>query len=437
MVLNPVVTEEKKLDAYRPLIDLSLYHQIQKRSQKLAGLRLAHLNATAKGGGVVELLRSLVPLLNDVGIKTSWFTLTAPEAFLEVTKKIHNLLQGQLGELSEKEKELYLRENQRFAQEMKKIKTDVWVIHDPQPAAVALYNNFHPIIWCCHLDTSASDAKIWKFFSFLKNYDKYVFSLKQYINPYLNREKAVIFPPAIDPLSPKNWPIDPFLADAYLTNLDVDPARPLITQVSRFDPWKDPLGVVKTYRLAKKEFPTLQLILTGEMAVDDPEAGRILAEVQRSAGADPDIHLWADQKRNDLKINALQVASDVILQKSLKEGFGLTVTEAMWKGKVVIGGNCGGIKHQIKDGINGFLVASPEEAAERIIAVLQNPQKAVEIGKHAKESVRKNFLMPRLLNNYLEMIEELLPQTRHLSPLSQIRQFPNLAFKYEQEEKPQ
>lgn len=419
MILNPVATEQKEIKDYRPLIDSKLYDQIQTKAKKLSGLRLAHLNATPKGGGVVELLRSLVPLLNNVGIKTSWFTLTAPEAFFEVTKKIHNLLQGQPGQLTEEEQELYFRENQKFAKAMEEIETDIWIIHDPQPAAVALYNNFHPIIWRCHLDTSAKAAKIWSFLSFIKNYDKYIFSLNQYVNRSLKLSKTAIFSPAIDPLSPKNWPIDPFLADSYLATLGVDPGRPIMTQISRFDPWKDPQGVLKAYKFARKAFPDLQLILTGEMADDDPEGGRILADVQKAAQGDPNIYLWADKSRNDLKINAIQVASDIILQKSLKEGFGLTVTEAMWKGKVVIGGNCGGIKHQIKDGINGFLVASPEEAAERIIAVLQNPQKAKEIGKHAKESVRKNSLMPRLLNNYLKLLEEFLPQFRSKNSIAE------------------
>ncbi|MDP3998118.1 MAG: glycosyltransferase [bacterium] len=410
MPFNRVEIKPKELAPYKPLIGNALYSQIRKKAQKLAGLRVAVLNATAAGGGVVELFLSLIPLLNDVGVKTSWYTLTAPEEFFEITKKIHNLLQGQKGSLTEKEKEFYLEQNRHFATALAEVETDIWIVHDPQPAALILHSDFRPMIWHCHLDTSSSGQKIWDFFSFIKNYDKYIFSLKEYANSHLNTTKTCIFPPAIDPLSPKNWPIDPFLADSYLATLGVDPARPIITQISRFDPWKDPLGVIQSYRLAKKELPGLQLILTGEMAADDPEGVRIFGEVQEAAGCDPDIYLWADNKRSDLKINAIQVASDVILQKSLKEGFGLTVTEAMWKGKVIVGGNCGGIRLQIKDGVNGFLVDSPRQASERVIWVLKNPQKAKEIGRRAKDSVRRKFLMPRLLDDYLSLLTEALPQ---------------------------
>lgn len=436
MVLVPVETEQKELAAYRPLIGRYLFEQIEKRARKLAGLKVTHLNATSEGGGVVELLRSVVPLLNSVGVKTTWYTLSAPDAFFEVTKKIHNLLQGKRGSLTKKEKSFYLQYNRYFAQAMEEIETDLWVIHDPQPAAVILYNSFHPIIWRCHLDTSSTTKRMWSLFSFIKNYDKYIFSMREYANSHFKRSKKAIFPPAIDPLSPKNWPLDSFLADSHLANLGADPQKPIMTQVGRFDPWKDPVGVITAYQLAKKEIPQLQLILTGEMAADDPEDERILKEVQRAAGADPDIYIWADKKRSDLKINAIQVASDVILQKSIREGFGLTVTEAMWKGKVVIGGNCGGIRLQIKNKENGFLVESPQEAAEKIVWVLRNPKKAATMGRRAKESVRQNFLTPRLLNNYLGLFEELLPQVQakkpigqslRISPLSQIRHFPAAA----------
>ncbi|MBI4100119.1 glycosyltransferase [Candidatus Microgenomates bacterium] len=408
MLLNHVEPEEKQFEDYKTLIENSLYAEIKNRSQRLAGLKIAQLNAAASGGGVVELLRSFIPLLNDLGIKTDWYTLSAPTAFFEITKKMHNFLQGGKGKLTQEEKDFYFKYNCYFAEEMKEIKTDLWVIHDPQPAAIILYGNPHPLIWRCHLDTSESNNWIQGFFSFLKDYDKYIFSLPQYAFPDLDKRKVAIFPPAIDPFTPKNQPLDSSLAEGIMAKLGVNPSKPIITQVSRFDPWKDPLGVIEAYQLAKKEISDLQLILTGEMAADDPEGQRILEDVKKVAGSDPDIHLWADEKRDDLKINAVQVASDIILQKSLKEGFGLTVTEAMWKGKVVIGGNCGGIKFQIKDGKNGFLVNSPEEAAQKIIWTLKNPEKAEIIGQRAKKTVRKNFLIPRLLNDALKLFEELL-----------------------------
>lgn len=408
-MLRAIPTGKSDLAAYRPFLNDSLFKKIRQKAEKLKGLRVAYVSATAEGGGVVELLKGLIPLMKGVGILVSWFVIDPPQDFFEITKKIHNLLQGKAGELTSEEKEFYLEINRKIAESMEEKKVDLWIIYDPQPAATILYNHFHPSIFRSHIDTSSPNPQVWNFFgSFLPFYDRIVFTLKDYVGPGLPPEKIEIFPPAIDPLSPKNQPLSENEAKIIVGNLGIDTQRPLVTQVSRFDPWKDPLGVITSYKLAKGQIPGLQLALVAQSASDDPEGQRIYEEVKRAAEGDPDIHLFCDLESDNLKVNAFQTASDVILQKSLREGFGLTVTEAMWKGKVVIGGNCGGIKKQIQDGINGFLVNTPQETAEKIIWVLENPQKAKEMGEAAKESVRQNYLLPRLLNDYLDLFAEVL-----------------------------
>ena len=295
------------------------------------------------------------------------------------------------------------------------MKPDIWVVHDPQPAGVIIFlPDFHPSICRLHIDLTAPNPEVWNFVAgFLVNYDKVILTSKEYAKTEIKR-KAIIFPPAIDPLSPKNQPLTLATSKQILKSFGIDPSKPLISQVSRFDPWKDPLGVIETYQLAKKKIPDLQLALVGFfLARDDPEAERIYKKAKKKTEKDPNIFLFANRELlGSLKVhvfvNAIQVASNVILQKSIREGFGMTVAEAMWKEKPVIGGKAGGIKLQIKDGKNGFLVSNPKKAAVRIIQLIKNPALSKKLGKEAKKTVQKNFLIPRLLRDHLDLYRKII-----------------------------
>jgi trehalose synthase len=299
---------------------------------------------------------------------------------------------------------------------MQDMKADVWIIHDPQPVGLIPYMpNFHPSIWRVHIDTSHPNKDAWEFINpFMRMYDRIVFTCEDFIGPHLPKEKVRVFPPAIDPLTIKNSPLSLDSAKDIVKSFNIDLDRPLVIQVARFDPWKDPLGVVEAYRIAKKKIPGLQLAFLGLfLAKDDPEAMKIFNKVQKYTKNDPDIFLFSDPAqigslRVDTFVNAFQTAATVILQKSIREGFGLTVSEAMWKGQPVIGGKVGGIKLQIKEGKNGFLVSSPKQTAKRIIQLIENPQLAEKLGRAAKETVREKFLMPRLLRDYLKLFQELI-----------------------------
>jgi trehalose synthase len=295
------------------------------------------------------------------------------------------------------------------------MKADIWVLHDPQPAGlISCLSNLHPSISHIHIDTSCPNKSAWNFIEpFLLQYDKIIFSLKDFVARSLPSRKVVVFPPAIDPLTKKNKALVLSEAKRILAKLGIDTKKPLISQISRFDPWKDPLGVIKAWRLGKKKIPDLQLVYAGIfLALDDPDAIRIFKKVEKVVENEKDVFLFADPKylgnlEIDTFVNALQVGSDIILQKSIREGFGLTVTEAMWKGKPVIGGKAGGIKLQIENGKSGFLVPSPEEASERIVQLIENPTLANKLGKAAKERVREKFLIPRLLRDYLRLFQQL------------------------------
>jgi len=292
------------------------------------------------------------------------------------------------------------------------MKADIWIIHDPQPAGVIQYlPNFHPSVCRLHIDLTSPNLETWRFIrGFLGMYDLIIVSSKKFIKPEI-KNKTVVIPPAINPLTLKNQALDLKSAQEILTSFGIDVKKPLISQVSRFDPWKRPLEVIEAYKIAKRKIPHLQLALVGFfLAQDDPEALSIFKKVKKKAEGDPDIFLFADVNllgslKVDIFVNAIQVASDIILQNSSREGFGLSVTEAMWKGKVVIGGKAEGLKTQIKNGETGFLVSSPKEMARKIVQLIQNPQLARKIGKKAHLSVKKNFLITRLLKDYLNLIK--------------------------------
>jgi len=418
-MLPLVKTPTRKLEGYKDLMSEKLFSEIAQISKSLKGLKVFHVNATPRGGGVAEILKSLVPLMKGVGLKADWYTIPPRNNFFEITKKMHNALQGRKYKFPFSARKEYMLHMARTAELMRDMKPDVWVIHDPQPAGVAMFlPDFHPAISRLHIDLTSPNDGVWKFVaSFLELYDKVVVSSKDFVKESI-KEKAVVFQPAIDPLNPKNQPMSLNGANEILRNFGINPDEPLIAQVARFDPWKDPLGVVKAYQLAKKEIPELQLALVGLfLARDDPESERVYAKVKKKAEKDPDIFLFAELERiGSLEVhvfvNAIQTASDVILQKSTREGFGLTVAEAMWKGKPVIGGNIGGIKFQIENGKNGFLVSSPGEAASRIVQLIENPELGKKMGQGARETIREKFLMPRLLWDYLKLFKHLIDSKR-------------------------
>ncbi|MBI2939204.1 MAG: glycosyltransferase [Chloroflexi bacterium] len=414
--MESIALASTSLDAYRGLVRDELIADVERLARPLRGLRVVHLNATPTGGGVAEILRSLVPLMRGIGLRADWLVLSRDLAFFAVTKRLHNLLQGKPGELSSGEQEVFLRHNELMAAELARVVADVWVIHDPQPLPViATHPNLHPSIWRCHIDTSTCSAAIRDFvLPFVTQYDRVVFTLPEYVFPELDREKTLFISPAIDPLVAKNIPVDREVARRLLHKLGIHPRRPLVTQVSRFDPWKDPMGVIDAYRRARQRVSDLQLAMVGVMAAqDDPEAVTVFDEVRRHAGSDADIHLYTQALQvGDIEVNAFQSASEVVVQKSIREGFGLTVTETMWKGLPVVGGRAGGVAVQIRDGETGFLVDSVEECADRIVLLLQDRDLAERLGRAAREHVRHHYLMPALLRDYLSTFQVLVGMRR-------------------------
>ena len=356
----------------------------------------------------------MVPLGNSLGIETERIVINPDAAeFFDVTKKIHNMLQGSEGELSPEELGIYFSCIQRVADDMKakSLTADVWFVHDPQLLPLARLlpkKEGETWIWICHIDlTTPNKSVLDALMPLTQDYDQLIFSQQAYVPKDLaDKVPVLIAPPAIDPLTIKNTPMDMDQAQKIVSAMGIDTSRPLITQVSRFDLWKDPWGVIDAFRIARESTPGLQLALLGlSQATDDPEGAKVYNTVADHAAGDPDIHLYFDPSEMpvsvDEVVNAVQMASKVLMQKSTREGFGLTVTEGMWKGKPVIGGDAGGIRVQINNGVSGFLVSSPEECAQRLVELLQDEALSARIGVAAKESVRQLFLLPRLALDYL------------------------------------
>lgn len=409
LTLRKVECGVSSLEDYRSIVP-DIVEKVRLLAKPLRGLRIVHINATAIGGGVAEMLKSEVPLQNDLGLKSSWYVIPPDEGFFTVTKAIHNFLQGKEGELNEEQKRVYLDYNQQIAGLLAQISTDVLIIHDPQPAAaLSFLNGRKPklAIWRCHIDTSTPNQSVWDFLlPYLKNFDRYVFTLPDYSNGVFDESKISYITPVIDPFSPKNVALPKAEAKEYLKKMGVDITKPLLTQISRLDPWKDPLGVIDAYRLAKRQLPSLQLALVAQMATDDPEGTVVYGQVKKHVAGERGIFIFVNLPDNDRAVNAFQVGSDVILQKSIREGFGLTVTEAMWKGAAVVGGNVGGIRAQIRDGENGFLVNSSTEAAERIVRVISEPHLKQKLSTAAHQTVLNSFLLPHKLLKFLELFDK-------------------------------
>jgi len=409
-VLTEVHLGHKTLADYKHILGPGLIDEIRALAEPLKGKRVLHVNATAFGGGVSEILYTLVPLMNDVGLDTHWQVILGREEFFNVSKLMHNSLQGDPQTISDEEWEVFQAYNVMNAQGLSD-DWDVVIVHDPQPAGMMqnARESARRWIWRCHIDLSTPNpATIDRLRPLLDGYDASVWHRQEYVPDELHAGLVKICPPAIDPLSPKNMALSPEDAAFVCEQFGIDTDRPLILQVSRFDPWKDPIGVIDSYRMVKKKIPDAQLALAGSMATDDPEGWEFFHETVRHADGDPDIKILNNLNNvGAIEINAFQSQADVCMQKSTREGFGLTVTEAQWKGRPTIGGDVGGIPLQIDDGVSGFLVSSPEEAARRTVEILEDPELAKRIGRAGKEHARKNFLTPRLLRDWLQLFTDI------------------------------
>ena len=419
-MLQNVDTGRRSIHAYRGIVPDEILDSLLKAADALRGARVAHINATAYGGGVSELLRSVVPLYNDLGITTDWKVIRGDDAFFKVTKKMHNALQGARTELSHTEKGVYLDSAEMNAKAFEE-HYDFVVIHDPQPAAMLSFRGkvASRWVWRCHIDTRDPDPGVWGFLrGFLEGYDAAVFTMREFVPADMPIADVEIIPPAIDPLSPKNLPLPEHLARQILAWVGMDFDRPIVTQVSRFDPWKDPLGVIDAYRLARERVPSLELVLAGSMALDDPEGWSIYERVRAESAKDPLIHIFSNLSGvSNVEINAFQQISDVIVQKSTREGFGLVVSEAMWKGTPVVAGRAGGIPLQMADGAGGILVDDVASCADAIVRLMQNAEEARALGEAGRERVRRRFLLPRLILDFMHLLEQVeLGQEAHKVP---------------------
>ena len=411
-MLQEVALGHKTLTDYTHIVGKELTEQIRQLAEPLKGKRVLHVSATAFGGGVSEILYTLVPLMRDVGVDAHWHVIFGKEEFYNATKLLHNSLQGAEETLSDEQWEIFDEINAINAEGLQG-EWDVVIVHDPQPIGLlrGAKEKGGKWIWRCHIDLSTPNpAPIARLLPMIEEYDASVWHLDDYVPDGMgkHREDVRICPPAIDPLSPKNMAFSPEDAAFVCRQFGIDVDRPLITQVSRFDPWKDPIGVIDAYRQVTEKVPQAQLAMVGSMATDDPEGMEYFQKTFEYAGGDDDIKILSNLNNvGAIEVNAFQSQSDICLQKSIREGFGLTVTEALWKGRPTVAGNVGGIPLQIEDGISGFLVDSPAQCAERCLEILGDPELGKTLGRQGKEHAREHFLTPRLLRDWLKLFGDL------------------------------
>jgi trehalose synthase len=385
-----------QVEDYAPFVGQETIDRIRAKARPLANLRVAHVNSTFYGGGVAELLSSLVLLMNSVGIRTEWRVIQGRPDFFSITKKMHNALQGGAINLSELKMDIF--EEVIFENSVRiHLDHDFVVVHDPQPLPmIENYRKRCPWVWRCHIDLTRPHPGLWRYLSrFVEQYDAAIFSLQEYAQELKIPQR--FFMPAINPFTAANRDMTDAEIDDRLAHYGIPTDLPLVVQVSRFDRWKDPEGVIEAFDLARKEVPAT-LVLLGNVATDDPEG----EEVYRSLLGRRSERVVILSHQDSALVNALQRRA-VVLQKSLREGFGLTVAEAMWKSTPVIGGDVGGIRYQIEDGVNGFLVSSVEQAAARIVELLKSQELRARMGRAARETVKDRFLMVRLLEQYLDL----------------------------------
>ena len=409
-MLQPIAVGHKTLADYASIVGRSLVEEIRELAEPLKGKRVLHLSATAFGGGVSEILYTLVPLMRDVGLDVEWHVIYGREEFFNATKVMHNALQGNPQDLTDEQWEAWRRYNEMNARELTR-GWDTCIVHDPQPAALHTLapEKARNWIWRCHIDLSTPNpATIERLLPYIKTYPASVFHMQQYV-PAGMEGTINIVPPAIDPLTPKNMAFSPEDSVYICEQFGIDIDRPLLCQVSRFDPWKDPLGVIDAYRIVKEQMPEAQLALVGSMATDDPEGWDFFNATIAHADRDPDVHILNNFNNvGAIEVNAFQSHADVLIQKSTREGFGLTVSEALWKGRPFIGGDVGGIPLQVTDGVSGYLVNSIEACAQRCLDIIEDPSLGRTLGRHGKEHVRANFLTPRYLRDYLRIFHDVL-----------------------------
>jgi trehalose synthase len=387
---------------YEPVVGKSYIEELRMLARRLSGKTVLNINSTFAGGGVAEILSRLVPLLNQLGVDVRWQTISAEAKFFKVTKKLHNALHGKDEPISDDEFSLF-RETTKKNLDLIDFSGDILFIHDPQP--VALIAKKRDIgrqwIWRCHIDISHPDSQAWKFLQeFVNNYDAAVFSSPNFAQQLPIRQ--FFAPPSIDPLSDKNRELPPEAVDAVLAKYGLNREKPLILQVSRFDRLKDPVGVIKAFELVRRNF-TCQLVLAGGTASDDPESEEVLQEIKERADGNPDIHILDIPPGSDIDINALQRAATIIMQKSLREGFALTISEALWKAKPVVASAVGGIPLQVKNRLTGLLCHSVEGAAYALRQILANPEYGRWLGNNGREHVRQHFLIVREIRDYMLM----------------------------------
>lgn len=389
-----------QLKDYEAAVGPDVLQEMYVLADRVRGRRLQNINSTPVGGGVAEILTRMIPLWRELGIDATWDVIKGDQAFFNVTKAFHNALHGKPEEISDKMLEIF-RDTTEMNLSQVEITGDAVLIHDPQPVGLVAKraNSGARWIWRCHIDVSTPQPRVWEFLRpYVEQYDAAIFSMPEFAQSLPIAQYMVS--PSIDPLSDKNKDLGAEQVTPVLEKHGVDPRRPVITQISRFDRLKDPLGVIRAYKMAKRR-QDCQLILAGGDAVDDPEGQEVLSEVQEAAAGDPDIHVLLLPPFSDLEINALVRGSTVVLQKSIKEGFGLTVSEALWKRKPVIGGAVGGIKLQVINGVTGFLVHSPEGAAKRLVQLLENRELCRRMGENGYLHVRQNFLLTRHVKDYM------------------------------------
>src|SRR3989475_11660845 len=410
-MLQLVDVGHKSLADYASLAARGLMDEIRRLAEPLEGKRVVHLSATAFGGGVAEINYTLVPLMQDAGLEVEWRIIRGQEEFFNVTKTIHNGLQGAPAVLSAEDKEIFQRYQELNAAEFED-DADFVIIHDPQPIGMigCCPGSRAQWIWRCHIDLSTPNPNVLDFIvPSLRSYDAAIFHRRQYVPELSGLPQAFIWPPAIDPLAPKNMALSAEDAAYIVDQFGIDVERPLLTQVSRFDPWKDPLGVIDAYRIVKEDFSDVQLALVGSMAHDDPEGWDYYNKTVEYADGDPDIFILSNLNNvGSVEVNAFQVHSRAVVQKSIREGFGLTVSEGLWKGRPTVAGNVGGIRVQIVDGETGWLVDSAEACAAACIEILREPEAARQRALRGKEHVRRHFLTPRLLRDWLVLFNPLL-----------------------------
>lgn len=408
---RPSAAISADVEQYRLLVGDQLMDEIAALAKDLKNVRICHINSTAYGGGVAELLSRYLPLLQGIGVSAEWRLIHGQPEFFTVTKAFHNALQGGHYELREVEEHTYLEVNEQSAALLES-KYDVIIVNDPQPAAIRHFAGQRGAkwIWRCHIDSSAPDESVRKFLvPLIEEYDAFVFTMPAFLLPGLDRNRASFIAPAIDAFATKNMDLPLDLCRRAIADSGVDIDRPLLLQVSRFDPWKDPLGVVQAYRLVKREIRGIQLALIGAMAGDDPEGWQLLDRVQEESAHDPDLFVFTNVAGvGSMEVNVFQRGCDVVIQKSLREGFGLVVSEALWKEKPIVAGRAGGIPMQFPEGFDRYLIDNVEDCAAQIVYLLQHLGERGEFGRAGHEQVRREFLLPRLARDELRLIKRLL-----------------------------